>query len=85
MPPWLLRPAWRNPALQLRLAGCFRWGRITDQVIAFHAATLYFEMGRLDEAFSIFDWEFKTWKTLPFKKADRKYLDFYLDRKKAWK
>ncbi|MBO0664590.1 hypothetical protein LQ948_18750 [Jiella sp. MQZ9-1] len=53
-----------------------------DQVIEFYAATIYFEMGRYDDAFAIFDWQYKKWKTLPFKGADKKYLDFYL-RKKA--
>jgi len=52
-----------------------------NQVVEFQAATIYFEMGRLDDAYDIFDWQYKTWKRLPFKGEDKKYMDFYLAEK----
>jgi tetratricopeptide (TPR) repeat protein len=52
-----------------------------NQVVEFQAATIYFEMGRLDDAYTIFDRQYKTWKRLPFKGKDNKYIDFYLAEK----
>lgn len=52
-----------------------------DSAIEFLAATVYFEMGDLDKAFEIFDWQFKNWNKRPFEGENRKYLDFYLSRK----
>lgn len=48
--------------------------------VLFKRATVYFDAGRLDEAFSIFDGLYKTFKARPFQGSDKRYLDFYKKR-----
>lgn len=48
--------------------------------VEFTAATVYFDAGALDDAFSIFDKQFKEYGKRPFQGEDKKYLDFYLNR-----
>ncbi len=59
------------------------YGPGRNEVIEFYAATLWFTMGDLDKAYEEFDRQYKFGKTRPFQGEDRKYLDFYLSRKKA--
>lgn len=58
------------------------YGPGRDESVEFLAATLWYEMGDLDKAFEEFDRQYKSYKTRPFQGKDKKYLDFYLSRKK---
>ena len=58
------------------------YGPGRDQSVEFMAATLWFEMGDFGRAYEEFDRQFKDGKSRPFQGKDRKYLDFYLERKK---
>jgi tetratricopeptide (TPR) repeat protein len=58
------------------------YGPGRDDSVEFLAATLWYEMGNLDEAFDEFDRLYKAFKARPFQGKDRKYLDFYMSRKK---
>lgn len=58
------------------------YGPGRNETIEFLAATLWYEMGDFDKAFEEFDRQYKAFKTRPFQGKDKKYLDFYLSRKK---
>jgi tetratricopeptide (TPR) repeat protein len=58
------------------------YGPGRNDSVEFLAATLWYEMGNLDEAFDEFDRLYKAFKARPFQGKDRKYLDFYMSRKK---
>lgn len=47
--------------------------------VEFTAATVHFDAGALDDAFSIFDKQFKEYGKRPFQGEHKKYLDFYLN------
>jgi tetratricopeptide (TPR) repeat protein len=58
------------------------YGPGRNETIEFLAATLWYEMGNLDQAFEEFDRQFRAFKARPFQGKDKKYLDFYMSRKK---
>lgn len=58
------------------------YGPGRDESIEFDAATLWYEMGDFDQAFEEFDRQYKAFKKRPFEGHDKKYLDFYMSRKK---
>jgi tetratricopeptide (TPR) repeat protein len=58
------------------------YGPGRNEVIEFFAATLWYAMGDLDKAFEEFDRQYKAFKVRPFQGEDKKYLDFYMSRKK---
>jgi len=58
------------------------YGPGRDESIEFYAATLWYEMGDFDQAFEEFDRQYKAFKKRPFEGHDKKYLDFYMSRKK---
>jgi tetratricopeptide (TPR) repeat protein len=51
-----------------------------DEHVEFTAATIYFQAGQFDLAFTIFDKQFKKFKARPFEGEDKKYLEFYKKR-----
>jgi len=59
------------------------YGPGRDESIEFLAATLWYEMGDFDKAFEEFDRQYKAFRWRPFEGKDRKYLNFYLSRKKG--
>jgi hypothetical protein len=50
--------------------------------INFLAGTVFYEWGKEDQAFALFDPLFKKYKQRMFQGEDKKYLDFYLKRAK---
>ena len=59
------------------------YGPGRDEAIELLAATLWYEMGDFDKAFEEFDRQYKAFRWRPFEGKDRKYLNFYLSRKKG--
>jgi tetratricopeptide (TPR) repeat protein len=60
----------------------YRSSEASDTMIDYMTATVYFDWGKKDEAFALFDSLYKKHKRRPFQGDDRKYLDFYLSRAK---
>jgi hypothetical protein len=58
------------------------YGPGRNESVEFLAATLWYESGDTQKAFEEFDRQFKSFKTRPFQGEDKKYMDFYMSRKK---
>ena len=58
------------------------YGPARNESVEFYAATLWYEMGDHDKAFEEFDRQYNAFRKRPFEAHDRKYLEFYLSKKK---
>jgi tetratricopeptide (TPR) repeat protein len=54
----------------------------SNDYVDFFAATVFYETGEFEVAFSIFDKQFKKYKARPFQGEDKKYLEFYMEESK---
>jgi hypothetical protein len=61
------------------------YGPEPDPHTEFLAATVFYEVGDMDEAYVLFDGLYKTYKRRPFEGAKPDYLSYYLERSGAGK